>query len=182
MVLDLIIISIIVICAIVNLYRGFFRSVITLAGFCVALVVGAVSAPWLGGYIEPGISRYFESYTGASIADFLADFNVSASSAATVFGFAVGFFAVVVICWILIILSKFLLKLPVLKQADQWLGLALGTVAGILGAWVVSIILFNCSELLIRMFDSFDASMFEGSVVAKWFYEHNLFKFIMNLT
>ena len=181
MLLDLIIIAVIVISAVVGMYRGIFRTVIGFAGFCIAVLAGAVAAVPLSRYIQPSVEPYFESDPVRSISAFLAGFNVTARSVSTVLAFSLVFLLVILLTALLIIFSKYFLNLPVIKQVDRWLGFALGAVTGILGAWVLSIILFNCSELLVRAFDSFDASMFGGSVVAKWFYEHNLFGFIMNL-
>ena len=183
MVLDLIICGVIVLSVFINWWRGFFRSLISFFGFFIALFCGWVFYPPVAELIEPKLEGYFEG-TGAieTLSNSLRGFEIDARIAASVLAFGAVFLAVTLIILIVKIIMYFVLKLPVLKQMDKALGLMLGLVVGILFASVLSILAFTFSEVLIRSVESITAEMFEGSVVAKWLFEHNLFKFIMNLS
>ena len=174
-------IAVIVLCAVINRYQGFFRSVLSLFGFFIALIGGWLLSPFLAVYIEPRIAEYFESEANGTLSGVIVGFNVVSGSAARILAFGALFILLSVLILVLKIVAKFVFKLPVLKQADKLLGLILGIIIGVLMAYVLSILAFTFSEVLIRSFDSITPEMFEGSVVAKWFFEHNLFGFIMNL-
>ena len=182
MVLDLVICGIVLLFLIINWHLGFFRSLISFFGFFIALFCGWAFSPYVARAIEPEITDYFkESETVNTLIGRIPGFEITGSAAASVLAFGIVFIAVTVLIWIIKILSVFVFKLPVLKQMDKALGLLLGAIVGILFASVISILAFTFSEVLIRSAESITPEMFEGSVVAKWLFEHNLFKFIMNL-
>lgn len=181
MVLDLVIIAVIVLCAVINRFQGFFRSVLSLFGFFIALIGSWLLSPFLAVYIEPRIAEYFESEASGTLSGVIAGLDFVSGTAARVLAFGVLFVVLSLVIMILKIVAKVVFKLPVLKRADKLLGLILGIIIGVLMAYVISILVFTFSELLVRSVDSITPDMFENSVVAKWFFEHNLFSFIMNL-
>lgn len=181
MILDLAVIAIIVLCAVINRYQGFFRSVLSLFGFFIALIGGWFLSPYLAVYIEPRIAEYFESEASGTLSGVIMGFDFVAESVARILAFGVLFVLINVIVLVLKLVAKIVFKLPVLKQADKLLGLIFGIIVGVLASYVFSILAFTFSEVLVRSVDWVTPEMFEGSVVAKWFFEHNLLSFIMNL-
>jgi len=184
MILDLITIALIVLCALIHYYRGFFRSVISFLGSVLAIILGTLFAPTVGGYIEPYIAGYFgEGAIGTtSLTSFLSKLVADPAPIANALGFTATVAAVMLLTLIVQIIVRIALKAPVLRTMDRFLGGVIGLIVGLALAWAFSLFVFNYSEVIVRMSDSIDAGMFEGSVVAKWFFEHNLFGYVMNLT
>lgn len=182
MLLDLIICAVILLIVLINWHLGFFRALLSFFGFFIALVCGWIFSPYVADLIEPKIAEFFQKEGVDTLAGTIKGLDITSRAASSVLGFGIVFLAVSLIILILKIVSIFVFKLPVLKQADKLLGFLLGLAVGVLTASVLSILAFTFSEVLIRSVESINAEMFEGSVVAKWLFEHNLFKFIMNLT
>ena len=79
---------------------------------------------------------------------------------------------------ITLLLDRFC-RLPVLKQANRLLGFVLGLFIGLIYAQLLSIFLFTFSELLVSSQNWITAEAFEGSVVARWMFDHNLFRLLI---
>lgn len=179
MLLDIIILAIAFLCIYFGWRGGFARSVITFFGFFIALFAGYLLAPKLGVYFLPLLEEHFISEANGTLTGSIKNFNITAEIAADVIAFGIIFICVNVLIHIVKIIIKVVFSFPVLKQADKLAGLIFGIAAAYLFVNVACLLAFTFSEVLIRASDTIGAEMFEGSVVAKWFYENNIFHFIM---
>ena len=64
-----------------------------------------------------------------------------------------------------------LAKLPVIRFADKWLGLAIGLIKGVIGIWISTIVMAFLVGL--PKFQGLSVVLSQ-STVGKWFYENNL--------
>ena len=181
MILDLIVVIVAVLCAYFGWRGGFAKAVIGFFGFFIALIGGYFLAPLLGGALLPGVQSFFDGKEDGSFLGIIGGFDMTATVVANVLAFGILFVALNILILIVKLLAKGIFKLPVLKQADKLLGLLLGLVKGYFLVSVVSLIMFTFSEFLIRVFDGLTPEMFTSSVIASWFYEHNIFRFIMEM-
>ena len=181
MILDLVVVIVAVLCAYLGWRGGFAKAVIGFFGFFIALIGGYFLAPLLGKVLLPGIQSFFDSKAEDSFLGIVGGFDLTATVVANVLAFGILFIALNILIFVVKLIAKGIFKLPVLKQADKLLGLLLGIVKGYFLVSVVSLIMFTFSEFLIRVFDGLTPEMFTSSVIASWFYEHNIFKFIMEL-
>ncbi len=179
MILDIIVLALAFLCIYGGWRGGFAKSVITFFGFFIALFGGYLLAPQLGKYLLPVIEEHFLSEANGTLSGTIKNFDVSAEVAADVLAFGIIFICINLLIHLIKILIKVVFSFPILKQADKLMGLVFGVVTAYLFINVVSLIMFTFSEVLIRAFDNIGVEMFEGSVIARWFYENNIFYFIM---
>ncbi len=181
MVLDVLILLIALLCAYFGWRGGFMKAVISFFGFIIALVGGYMLSPHLGNLLLPSIQKFFENESEDSFLGIIGGFDITSRIVSNVMAFGILFILLNILIFIVKIIVKNIFSLPVLRQADKLLGCLLGVILGYLFVSVASILLFTFSEVLIRAFDFMNAEMFEGSVIARWFYEHNIFEFIMKI-
>lgn len=181
MLLDVIVLAVIAISVIVNVKRGFVKSLLNFVGFFVALICAYLAIPVLMPTLEAPIAEALKTYDGSSgsLSDLLS-MNITPEIIAKVLSFMILFMliniAVKIAAWLI---DKFF-KLPVLKQANKLLGFILGLIVGLFYAQLLSIFFFTFSEFLIATLDFFTREAFEGSVVARWLFEFNFFKLLLS--
>ena len=91
-------------------------------------------------------------------------------------------FAVTYIVLTVVIFGLKHIKIPILSSIDKYLGLALGSVLGILGAALISTAVFSLSELIAGMnSDSKIMDVYNNSLVFKFIYDLRIFEFIRKL-
>ena len=181
MILDLTMIAVAFLCAYLGWRGGFVRTVISFFGFFISLIGGYLLAPHLAGALMPKVQSYFDGKDDSSFLGILGNSPMSASVLSHIIAFGILFLGLNILILIIKLIAKSVFSLPVLRQADKLCGLLLGLVLAYLFLIVASVLLFTFSELLIRAFDGISAEMFEGSVIARWFYENNIFKFLIKL-
>lgn len=180
MLLDIIILGVAALCVYSGWKGGFAKSVITFFGFFIALFGGYLLAPRLGVYLLPLIEEHFESEANGTLAGSIKNFNITAEVAADVISFGILFISINLIVFLIKLLVKVVFSFPILKQADKFAGFLFGIVTAYLFVNVACLLAFTFSEVFIRSFEGVTAEMFEGSVIARWFYENNIFYFIMD--
>ncbi len=182
MLLDIIVLAVLAICIVIYTKRGFMKSLLNFIGFFVALVCAYLAQPVLAPALEGPIGRTLAGYDGSdgTLSEMLGS-DITASIIASVVAFAILFIlfsvAVKLVAWFV----DRVFRLPVLKQANKLLGLILGLLIGLFYAQLLAIFFFTFSELLIASFDWITGEAFEGSVVARWMFDHNLFKMLFSL-
>lgn len=182
MLLDIIVLAVLVISIVIYTKRGFVKSLLNFIGFFVALIAAYVIAPLLSPSLEAPIHQALSSYDGSdgSLSEML-QMDITSGIIANVLSFAILFvvlsLAVMIATWII----DRIFRLPILKQANKLLGLALGVIIGVFYAQLLSIFFFTFSEFLIASQDWVTREAFEGSVVARWMFDHNLFKMLFSL-
>lgn len=183
MLLDVIVLAVLALCIFINTKRGFVKSLLHFVGFFVALICAYLIEPMLSPILEAPIAAALNSYDGSSgsLSDML-HMDITAEIIATVASFAILFVVFSVIVALATWLVDLIFRLPVLKQANKLLGFILGLTIGIFYAQLLSIFFFTFSEFLIASQDWVTREAFEGSVVARWMFDHNLFKMLFSLT
>lgn len=120
------------------------------------------------------------SETSHSIASYLTDpvSNAISSAIAFVLIFVVTLLAVKLL---MLILDKFC-KLPILNAANHVIGLIIGTLCGLLYAWVISIVISQAAPALSQLYPSlFAANLTENTVLLKWLCSYNPFGWLTSL-
>lgn len=181
MILDVLVIAVFAVCVFLYTKRGFIKGVLGLCGFFVALIAAALLRP----LVAPIIVDVFNLHGFACGASGTLHDLLNVSFAPDALASVIAFFLLFVLFMVAVKLVTFLLdrlcRLPVLKQANRLLGCALGVVIGLLYAQLLSVLLFTFAELLVMSQDFITAEAFEGSVVARWMFDHNLFRMLINL-
>lgn len=182
MLLDVIVLAVLALCLFINTKRGFVKSLLDFIGCFVALICAYLAIPFLKPMLEPPIHNLLERYDGSdgSLSELL-ETDITAEIIAEVTAFAILFVLLTVIVRLATLLIDRIFRLPILKQANKTLGFLLGLAIGVFYAQLLSIFFFTFSEILIASQDWITREAFEGSVVARWMFDHNLFKMLFSL-
>ena len=181
MILDVIIIATLLISVWLYTKRGFIKGILGLCGFFIALTAAALTRPFLAPMIRDVF--HLDGWAcGASgtLHDFL-NVRFAPDELASVIAFFLLFVFFMLVVKLVTFLLDRLCRLPVLKQANRLLGFCLGLIIGFFYAQLLSVILFTFAELLVMSQDLITAEAFEGSVVARWMFDHNIFRVLINL-
>ena len=177
MILDVLVIATLLICVIVYTKRGFIKGILGLCGCFVALIAASMTRPYLQPILLTPIEKALDGSDGA-LSDLL-QVAMTADLIASTIAFAILFVLFIVAVRLVTLLLDRICRLPVLKQANRLLGFVLGLFIGLIYAQLLSIFLFTFSELLVSSQSWITAEAFEGSVVASWMFDHNLFRLLI---
>ncbi len=180
MILDVLVIATFLLCTIIYTKRGFIKGILGLCGFLIALIVASQTKHILAPSISAPIEKLMDSTPGGLLSH-IFDTESTAWSIASVIAFALLFVLYIIAIRLLTVLLDKFCKLPVLKKANRLLGFVLGLIIGLLYAQILSIVLFTFSELFLAVQDFITADAFENSVIAKWLFEHNIFRRLIGL-
>lgn len=177
MILDVLVLATLTLCLILYTKRGFIKGILGLCGCLVALIAATLTRPLLQPILLAPIEKALDGSEGALSG--LLEVAMTADVIASVIAFTLLFvFFMAAVKLITLLLDRFC-RLPVLKQANRLLGFALGLVIGLIYAQLLSIFLFTFSELLVSTQSWITEEAFEGSVVARWMFDHNIFRLLM---
>ncbi len=179
MLLDLLVIATLAICIFLYTKRGFIRGVMGLCGSLIAMIAATLTKPLIQPLFESALKDLLGG-DGDSLSSVLG-VSITARAVASVISFFLLFLFYMVILSVATHLIDRFCRLPVLKQANRILGLVLGLVIGLIYAQILAIFLFTFSELLVNSLGWMSQEAFEGSVVARWMFDHNLFRLLMDL-
>ena len=171
-VFDVILLSVIVFCMAYYFLKGFAASIVSFLRVLLAILVSLIFSDMVAEVIFPAILRA----VGEDAAIVNANAYYVAYAIAFVLVFIVAVFTVKVIeCFF----SKVLRHLPIIGMIDGVLGGCVGFVVGILfSALAVEVY----AVLVVYVGGSFfNAEAIEGSMLAKYLYENNLFGLIFKL-
>lgn len=180
MILDVLVLVTVFLCMFIYTKRGFIKGVLGLCGFLIALITASLTKHLLMPTISAPIEKVLDSAAGGLLSH-IFNTESTADSIASVIAFALLFVVYLIAIRLLTALLDRICKLPVLRKANHLLGFVLGAVIGLLYAQILSVALFTFSELFLAVQDFITAEAFEGSVVAKWMFEHNIFRLLMGL-
>lgn len=181
MILDVLIIGALLFCVIVYTRRGFIKGVMGLCGCFCSIIAAALTRPILQLLLEAPLQKWLGDQSEGEGLSQLLGTGMTAAAIAGVISFVLLFiFFMAIVKLVTYLLDRFC-KLPVLKQANKLLGFALGLVIGLIWAQILTLLLFSFSELLVVSLGWLSQEAFEGSVVARWMFDHNLFRLLMDL-
>ena len=178
MILDVIVIATIILSTVVYTKRGFIKGIFGLLGFLIAMVAASVTKPFLIPVFSTPIKNVLDGAVGGLLSH-IFNTESTAESIAGVIAFAVLFVLYLIAVRLLTVLLDRVCKLPILKKANRLLGFVLGLVIGLLYAQIISLVLFTFSELFLAVQEVITAEAFEGSVIAKWMFEFNIFRLLL---
>lgn len=182
MILDVLVIATLLICMILYTKRGFVKGILGLFGCLIAMIAASLTKGYLEPYLLPSIERTLDAYDGSDgYLSQLLQADLSEKLITTVIAFTLLFVLYIFVVKLVTFLLDRICHLPVLKQANGFLGFLLGTLIGLIYVQLLSIFLFTFSELLIASQDWLTREAFEGSVIARWMFDHNLFLLLMDL-
>ena len=91
-----------------------------------------------------------------------------------ILGFGLVFIVLLIVLGIVTVILDKICKLPVLKSANKLLGLLLGTLAGLVFAWLIAAVIGGVLPHLSKAYpETFDPAIMENSIVLKWLYNFN---------
>ncbi len=179
MILDILVILTLVITLLLYTKRGFVKGALGLCGCLVAMILATLGQPILRPYLEAPIRALLAGDGEGSLSGVLgADFTVT--TIASVISFFLLFLLILTAVKLLTFLLDRLFRLPVLSQANRLLGFLLGLCIGLIYAQILSLFLFTFSEVLVVTL-GISEEAFTGSVVARWMFDHNLFRALADL-
>ncbi|MBQ7827285.1 MAG: CvpA family protein [Clostridia bacterium] len=180
MILDVLVIATLAICVFLYTKRGFIRGVMGLCGCLIAMIAAVLTKPILQPFLEATLKKWLDGSDQKGLSSLLG-VGMTAEVIASAIAFVLLFVLYMAIVKIATYLIDRFCKLPILKQANKLMGFVLGTVIGLLYAQILSLLLFSFSELLVVSLGWLSEDAFEGSVVARWMFDHNLFRLLMGL-
>lgn len=182
MLLDIIVLAVLAFCIFFYAKKGFVKSLLNFIGFFVSLICALVAQPILVPTLEAPIHKALSGYDGSdgTMSEML-NLDITSGVIAGILSFAILFVLFTIAMKLATWLIDRFFRLPVFKKANKLLGLALGLLIGFFYAQLLSIFFFTFSEFLIASFDWITPEAFEGSVVARWMFDHNLFKLLFSL-
>ncbi|MGM9648094.1 MAG: CvpA family protein [Eubacteriales bacterium] len=181
MILDILVIATLAICIFLYTKRGFIKGIMGLCGCFIAMIAAALAGPILQPLLEVPLHKLLSENAGEAGLSSLLGVDITASVAASVISFFLLFLLFMVLVKVITYLIDRFFRLPVLKQANKLLGFALGLLIGLIYAQILSVFLFTFSEVLVTSLGWLSKEAFEGSVVARWMFDHNLFRILINL-
>ena len=181
MILDILVIITLVICIFLYTKRGFIRGVMGLCGCFIAMIAAILTRPVLQPLLEAPLTKLLNEGSEGEGLSSLLGVGMTAEVVASAISFVLLFLLYIAIVKIVTYLIDRFCKLPVLKQANKLMGFILGIAIGLLYAQILSLILFSFSELLVVSLGWLSEEAFEGSVVARWMFDHNLFRLLMGI-
>ena len=110
-------------------------------------------------------------YADSIATDLASTFSYTLSCAISIFGI---FIIASIICAVISLIINSVFKLPVLKTANQLLGLIIGIVCSVSVAWVfshASVLLFDTMGAIYP--DTFDRALIDNSFIISFFYQFN---------
>ena len=181
MILDILVIATMLLCMVLYTKRGFVRGIMGLCGVMAAMITAILTKSMLQPRLEKPLQEWLAEENGKEGLSNLLGMGMTASVIASILSFVLLFALYLAIVKLLTFLIDKFCKIRGLKQANKFLGFLLGIVIGLLYAQILSLLLFSCSELLVVSLGWLSEEAFEGSVVARWMFDHNLFRALMNL-
>lgn len=174
LVFDIFVVAIFVITVVRYWIKGLTGVVLDIAAY----IASAIAASVLG---MPIGSLLFESAVEKALAETaVTEHFLTPKSIAGAIGFVVIFIVAFIICKIVFSRFNKLFNIPVIGLINSILGAALGLVLGYLFIQVVVLAVFVPIQLVPAINESYGEVM-EASVVARWFYENNLIRLLLNL-
>ena len=180
MILDVLILGTILLFAIIYTRRGFIKGIMGLCGCLIAIIAAAATKSMLVPTFSEPIEKLLEDSAGGIISK-LFDTSSTAEAIAGVISFFLLFVIYLIVLRLLTVLIDRFVKLPVLRKANRLMGFALGLFIGLVYAQLLSIFLFTFSELILSVQDFITVDAFEGSVIAKWMFQYNIFRLLLGL-
>lgn len=181
MILDILVIGVLALCIFLYTKRGFIKGILGLCGCFIAMIAAALTKSILQPHLEAPIRKLLGNGEGGDDLSSMLQVDLTAEAIASVVSFFLLFVLFSVIVRLITHALDRFCKLPVLRQANKLLGFALGVVIGLLYAQILSLFLFTFSELLVVSLGWLSPEAFEGSVVARWMFDYNLFRLLSNL-
>lgn len=179
MIIDVAVIAVILLLTVIYAKKGIIKVLVGIAGFVISLILASTLCHSVGVLIEPLIADAVDGiHIDNSLINKLADKVLDSGAIATAIAFGIVFLVASLVCKLLAKFADGLGKLPIIGSVNHLGGAMLGLVLGLGYAQILSIVLFCFSEFLIGRIDWLTAEAFESSIVAKWFFEHNLFTYI----
>ena len=174
--IDIAVLAVIAVFAIIGLCNGFVKTLLSFTGFFLSIIVAAFFTGPVVAILQP--SSIYTSITSFFTSNF--GFISALVSSDTVFK-AIVFIALVIIASILVQLLKAfanaLNNISLINFVDKLLGVALGTVFGVIAVYVIFYILSLLAgvNFLAPVFNSL-----ASSTLAKFFFENNLIFILVN--
>ncbi len=181
MILDVLVIGTLALCMILYTKRGFIKGLLGLCGCFVAMIAATLTKPMLTPLLEPLIRKLLSGNEDGGDLSAMLEADMTAEAVASVIAFFLLFVLFITAMRLITHLLDRICKLPVLKQANKLLGFFLGSLIGLLYAQILSIFLFTFSDILVVSLGWLEEEAFEGSVVARWMFDHNLFRLLTDL-
>lgn len=171
-VFDVILLSVIVFCMAYYFLKGFAASVLSFLRVVLAILVSLIFSDMVAEIIFPAILR--------TVGEDSAVLNANASYVAYAIAFVLVFIVAIFIVRVLeCFFSRVLRHLPIIGMIDGVLGGCVGFVVGILFS-ALAVELYAVLVLYVGG-SFFNAEALEGSMLAKYLYENNLFGLIFRI-
>ena len=181
MILDILVIATMIFCIFLYTKRGFVRGIMGLCGFMMAMIAATLTRPMLQPTLEEPLQKWLGADAEGEGLSSLLGMGMTASAIASVLSFVLLFALYMAVVKLITYLIDRFCKIRGLKQANKLMGFILGIAMALLYAQILSLLLFSFSELLVVSLGWLSEEAFEGSVVARWMFDHNLFRALMNL-
>ncbi len=176
--IDLVLVAIAALCILRGWQKGFVSSVIGLGRFALSLFLSYFLSAPLANAMQPAI---LEKLGGGESENFFSNLLagiVSSGYVARVLAFAILFLASSLLIKVLEVILNLFVKLPVLKFANNLLGVLVGVLTAFFWVELLTVLFMVAATYFSESVSWLSAETFDKTFLAKFFYEHNFFRAI----
>lgn len=177
-VIDGILVAVMLFCIVFYSVKGFVSSVVGLFRFWIAAALSGVFSKSLSEKLHPMILSKIGLEESGNFFSKVVNAVVSSGYISRVIAFALVFVVTLIAVKILEIIMNLLTKLPVMRFLNRTLGSAVGVVIGAFWVQLLAIIIMALAELLAGSVEWLSPEIFNGTVIARFLYEHNVFRMV----
>ena len=160
-------------------YRGFVASIIGFLKFFVATGIATLFSPTLGERFQPFISEKLGTGLGEDFFSVMLQEMVSSGYIAKALAFTLLFVAVMLLVKIIELLSGVITRLPGIRFINRTLGMLIGIVVGFFWVQLITFAGVALGEYTHGSISFIPEGTYRATVVCRWLYEHNMFKWII---
>ena len=177
-VIDSVLVAIMLFCVVFYSVKGFISSVVGLFRFWIAAALAGVFSKPLTERLHPIIVDKLGMEEGGNFVSEIVKGVISSGYISRVVAFSLVFAAVLIALKLLELIMNLLSKLPVIRFLNRTLGTAVGVVVGVFWVQLIALVLMACGELFGDTVPFLAPDVLNGTVLAKFLYEHNLFRLV----
>lgn len=160
-------------------HRGFVASIIGFLRFFIATGVATLFSPALGERFQPFISEKLGTGHAEDFFSVMLQEFVSSGYIAKALAFSLLFTAVILAIKIIELLAGLFTKLPVVNFVNRTLGMLVGIAVGFFWIELLTFAGVAIGEYTHGSITFVPEGTFRATVICRWLYEHNIFKWII---
>ena len=179
LVIDAIVVCLFLAIVINYTYRGFVASLVGFLSFWIASGVATLFSPQVAEYLQPFVESRLSIENGGDFFSTLLQKMISSGYLSKALAFVLVFIAASIVIKLVEVIVNAMTKLPFINLLNRLFGMAMGVVIGFFWVELIAFAGVSLAEYLNGSLAIFPEGTFQNTVVVKWLYEHNIFRWIV---